>query len=52
MNRYASMILGAVIAGIIAAAPLASSGQKPAVIAWGGIAAACTYAKGKLEEKP
>lgn len=52
MNKYASTVLGAFIASISAAGPLALSEQKTAVIVWTGVLAACAYIKGKLEGVP
>ena len=52
LSKFAPMLIGAIISGIIGAAPLATGGQKPIIIIWSALAAGATYIKGKLEEKP
>lgn len=46
------LVLGAVVAGVLAAGPLAIGEQDYRIVLWSGLIAAASYVKGLLEPQP
>lgn len=52
LGFWPRLVIGAIVAGILAAGPLAIGNQDYRIVLWSGLIAAASYVKGLLEPQP